>query len=65
MTDTAPTPRLVKFGIVGVLATLSHYAVIFSGLFFWDAPVIWSFLGAVTGAVAGYFLNYTPTPELT
>lgn len=57
---TLPT-RFIKFGMVGVVATLSHYVLMFTGLAFWDAPVLWSFLGAVTGAIVGYVLNYAFT----
>ncbi|MEO0930993.1 MAG: GtrA family protein [Pseudomonadota bacterium] len=55
--------RFLKFGLVGVLATLSHYAVMFAGLALWHVPVFWSFAGAVVGAVVGYLLNYIYTFE--
>lgn len=55
--------RFVKFGLVGGLATLAHYTVMFAGLVFWQAPVVWSFVGACTGAIVGYVLNYTYTFE--
>ncbi len=53
--------RFLKFGTVGVVATLSHYAVMFTGIAFWHVPVFWSFAGAVLGAVVGYVLNYAFT----
>lgn len=55
--------RFVKFGLVGAVATLTHYTVMFAGLAVWDAPVVWSFLGATAGAITGYILNYTYTFE--
>ncbi|MEL6682203.1 MAG: GtrA family protein [Pseudomonadota bacterium] len=47
--------------MVGVLATASHYAVMFAGISLFSAPVLWSFIGAVVGAVVGYLLNYLYT----
>ena len=55
--------QFVKFGLVGILATLAHYILMFAGLAFWKAPVFWSFVGACTGAIVGYVLNYTYTFE--
>lgn len=55
----------MTFGLVGALATLSHYAAMFTGLMFWDQPVFWSFLGAVLGAGVGYILNYLYTFKST
>ena len=52
-----------KFGLVGALATLTHYAVMFSGIMVWHSPVFWSFVGATIGAVVGYSLNYVYTFE--
>lgn len=55
--------KIIRFGLMGLVATLSHYAVMFIGLMFWQLPTVWSFLGASTGAVVGYLLNYTFTFE--
>lgn len=57
--------RFVKFGLVGGLATLAHYSVMFTGLMFWEAAVVWSFCGALVGALTGYVLNYTYTFQST
>ena len=55
---TGPKIRFLTFSVVGLMATLAHYAVMFSGQAIWQAPVFWSFVGAATGAVVGYLLNY-------
>ncbi len=52
-----------KFGLVGALATLSHYIIMFAGITIWHMPVFWSFFGATIGAVVGYILNYVYTFE--
>lgn len=49
--------------MAGAVATFSHYVVMFAGLAIWQFPVLWSFLGATTGAVVGYVLNYVYTFE--
>ncbi len=53
--------KITKFGLVGLVSTLSHYAVMFTGLAFIDTPVAWSFIGATVGALVGYVLNYRYT----
>jgi putative flippase GtrA len=58
---TRTQSKVMKFGLVGIAATLSHYAVMFAGLAIWQAPVAWSFAGVVTGAIVGYLLNYAYT----
>lgn len=57
--------RILRFTIAGVLATASHYAVMFTGLQLADHPVIWSFVGAAFGSLVGYLINYFVTFKST
>ena len=61
MAGRSSAGRFLSFGLVGLIATLSHYAVMFLGLLFLQMPVLWSFIGAAVGAVVGYILNYVYT----
>jgi len=65
MAGRSSVRRFLSFGLVGLIATLSHYSVMFLGLLFLQMPVFWSFAGAAVGAVVGYFLNYVYTFEST
>ena len=57
--------RLVHFALAGVLATLAHYLVMFTGLALTGGPIVWSFIGATVGSAVGYLVNYFITFKST
>ncbi|MDX8348565.1 GtrA family protein [Cognatiyoonia sp. IB215446] len=65
MAGRSSAAQFFSFGLVGLIATLSHYCVMFLGLLLLQMPVFWSFAGAVVGAVVGYILNYVYTFQST
>ncbi len=54
---------ILWFFSAGVLATATHYVVMFGGIALIGRPVMWAFVGAVCGALVGYVVNYSKTFE--
>lgn len=58
MINPANLFRLVRYGLVGAIGTLAHYAILISAVSTHIAtPVTASMAGAVAGAIINYILN--------